>query len=100
MLMTNSRKDKQAFAVGYNSEDEAPKVIAKGRGDLADRIIKYAEEFGLPIKNDPDLACVLDKLEEGAYITVELYEVFAQIIAKIYELNRSLRLSNEKNQNK
>lgn len=71
---------KQAIALEYDPADEAPKVIATGRGLLAEKIIEKAEESKVPIQRDDKLADTLSRLEIGELIPPELYEVVAEIL--------------------
>ncbi len=73
-------KPKQAVALEYNPEDQAPKIIAIGQGELAERIIDKAKESDIPIHRDDKLAGTLAKLEIGEMIPPELYEVVAEIL--------------------
>jgi len=84
-----------AAAIKYDGVgDGAPKVTARGRGMIAEKIIALAEENNIPIKNDPDLIQVLSKLKVGAEIPVELYRAVAEILAFVYSLNENQRLQN------
>lgn len=71
---------KQAIALEYNPDEEAPKVIATGRGALAERIIEKAKEAQVPLHRDDKLADTLSRLEIGDMIPPELYEVVAEIL--------------------
>jgi flagellar biosynthesis protein len=82
----------KAAALKYDQEkDAAPKVIAKGRGSIAEKIIDLACKNNIPIKNDPGLVEVLSKLEIDEEIPVELYVAVAEILAFIYSANNRLR---------
>ena len=84
-----------AAAIKYDSTiADAPKVTARGRGFIADKIIVIAEENGIPIKNDPDLVQILSKLDVGTEIPVELYRAVAEILAFVYSLNENQRTKN------
>ena len=84
-----------AAAIKYDSaSSNAPKITARGRGFIADKIIEIAEENGIPIKNDPDLVQILSKLDIGAEIPVELYRAVAEILAFVYSLNENQRTIN------
>ena len=84
-----------AAAIKYDSTSAgAPKVTARGRGFIADKIIEKAVEFGIPIKNDPDLVQILSKLDVGTEIPVELYRAVAEILAFVYSLNENQRIKN------
>lgn len=83
-----NNKTTMAAAIKYDaSQDGAPKVAARGRGFIADKIIEIAKKYDIPIKNDPDLVQVLSKLDVGAEIPVELYRAVAEILAFVYSLN-------------
>ena len=58
-------KPKQAIALEYDPSEDAPKVIASGRGLLAERIIERAKEADVPIHQDSKLADTLSRLEIG-----------------------------------
>lgn len=73
-------KNKTAIALEYEKDDVAPKVIATGKGYLADRIIKRAKEAEVPIHQDEKLAKSLSMLDLGEYIPPELYSVVAEVL--------------------
>ena len=70
-------KLKQAIALEYDPSDEAPRVIASGRGILAEKIIEKAKENDVPVHQDDKLADTLSRLDIGDMIPPELYEVVA-----------------------
>jgi flagellar biosynthesis protein len=74
------RKNKTAVALGYRPDEPAPKIIATGKGYLADKIIKSADENHIPVHQDEKLAGTLSKLDIGDYIPPELYEVVAEVL--------------------
>ncbi len=73
-------KPKSAIALAYRPDEEAPKVIATGKGVLADKIIEKAKESNVPIHRDDKLAATLSKLEIGDMIPPELYEAVAEVL--------------------
>lgn len=82
---------KKAVALRYDAgAGAAPKVVAKGAGYLAERILELAEEHGVAVHEDPDLVSVLSALEIDAEIPEHLYRAVAEVLAFVYELNRSL----------
>jgi flagellar biosynthesis protein len=81
-------KPKTAVAISYDPGQEAPKVIASGRGYLADRIIERAKEADIPLHKDEKLANTLSKLEIGDTIPPELYEVVAEILVFVDRMDR------------
>lgn len=81
----------KAVALKYDSAtDSAPKVVAKGRGKVAEKIIALAREAGVPLMADPNLAQVLEKLEVDMEIPPELYRAVAEVLIFVYRLNASL----------
>ncbi|AEA33595.1 EscU/YscU/HrcU family type III secretion system export apparatus switch protein [Hippea maritima] len=79
------KDSKKAVALRYkNQEDNAPKVVAKGRGFLADKIEKTAKKHSIYIEKDPLLAESLYKVKLNEEIPEELYEAVAKILAYIY----------------
>jgi flagellar biosynthesis protein len=77
-----------AAALEYNADrDTAPRVIAKGRAAIADKIIALAREHNIPIHSDPGLVQLLSKLEIDEQIPVELYRAVAEILSFVYQAN-------------
>lgn len=76
----NQNKQKTAVALGFEPGDEAPKILATGKGHLADKIIEAAKESNVPVHKDPKLAETLSKLDFGEYIPPELYEVVVEVL--------------------
>ena len=81
-------KVKQAIALEYDPSDEAPRVIASGKGTLAERIIEKAKEADVPIHRDDKLADTLSRLEIGEMIPPELYEVVAEILVFVDSVDK------------
>ncbi len=78
---------KKAAALRYNKEKEsAPRVIAKGKGEAAQNIIKIAELHNLPIKKDEDLIELLSKVELDKEVPAELYKAVAEVFSFIYKV--------------
>ena len=85
----------KAVALKYNPEtDDAPKVLAKGVGQVAERIIEKAE--GIEVIEDAALVEDLTRLDIGDNIPPELYEVVAQILVFISELDKTERANKPK----
>lgn len=78
-----------AVALEYHQETmNAPKVIAKGKGKLAERIRELARQHSIPIVEDPELARALYKwCEVGSEIPYHLYQAVAQVLAWVYHLS-------------
>ena len=82
---------KKAVALRYEPEkDAAPKVVAKGAGRLAERILRLARESGVPVKENQDLVEALMKVEIQAQVPPELYEAVATVLAWAWRLNKKL----------
>ena len=80
---------KKAVALKYQPDkDNAPKVTAKGSGNVAEKIIEIARKHGIPIKDDPDLVNVLSKLDIKEEIPASVYVVVAELLAFAYSLNK------------
>ncbi|MCM1058150.1 MAG: EscU/YscU/HrcU family type III secretion system export apparatus switch protein [Firmicutes bacterium] len=86
----DSKRDKvkQAIALEYDPSDEAPRVVASGRGLLAEKIIEKAKESDVPIHRDDKLADTLSRLEIGEMIPPELYEVVAEILIFVDSMDK------------
>jgi flagellar biosynthesis protein len=85
-------KRKQAVALRYQSKTmEAPVVVAKGKGYVAENILKTAKENGIPVQEDPSLVEVLGKLDLNQQIPPELYQVVAEVLAFVYRLDKGGR---------
>lgn len=81
-----------AAALKYDREkDLAPKLIAKGKGSTAEKIIELARKNNIPLKSDPGLVQVLSKLDIDEQIPVELYRAVAEILAFVYSANNRYR---------
>ena len=80
--------NKVAVALTYDmGKDEAPKVSATGRGLIANAIIELARQHNIEIREDPDLAGLLSKLDLDMPIPLEAYAAVAEIIAYVYKAN-------------
>ena len=86
--MDKKNQLQKAVAVKYDSTDIAPRVVAKGRGYIAEKILEKAKDEDVPIYQDAKLADELTQLEIGENIPPELYEVVAQVLIFISDLDR------------
>ncbi len=88
-----NKKRKKAVALRYDTKRETvPKVVAKGSGSTAERIIALAEEHGVPVHDDPDLVKILSKLDINEEIPSSLYVAVAELLAFVYSLNSKKKL--------
>ncbi|GED53031.1 MULTISPECIES: EscU/YscU/HrcU family type III secretion system export apparatus switch protein [Brevibacillus] len=82
-------KRKQAVALRYQAGVmEAPTVVAKGKGYVAENLLKAAKDSNIPIQEDPSLVEVLGKLDLNQQIPPELYQVVAEVLAFVYRLDK------------
>lgn len=81
-------KAKVAVALSYNPGDDAPTVIASGKGALAERITQAASENDIPVYEDEKLANTLSKLELGDAIPPELYGAVAEILVFVDRMDK------------
>ena len=81
-------KEKTAVAVAYNPGEVAPKILAFGKGEVAERIIETAKENDVPFYQDNKLAETLSRLQIGDTIPPELYEVVAEILVFVDDMDR------------
>ena len=80
---------KKAAALKYNElEDTAPVVVAKGQGQVAEKIIALAQAHNLPLYEDKNLMQVLEALDLNTEIPQELYQAVAEILVFVYRLNQ------------
>jgi flagellar biosynthesis protein len=83
---------KKAVALGYEPQKHnAPVVLAKGTGQVAQQITAKAEEAGVPVREDAALVELLSKLEIQQEIPEALYDLVAEILAFVYQAERAAR---------
>jgi flagellar biosynthesis protein len=85
---SSNQKPTAAVALSYDPKDSAPRVIASGKGYLADKIIQKAKESDVPLHRDEKLTDTLSKLQIGDCIPPELYEVVAEILVFVDNMDR------------
>ena len=88
MAENKKNKVKTAVALEYDPNDAAPKVIATGRGIIAEKIIEKAQEADVPIHRDDKLADTLSRLEIGEMIPPELYEAVAELLLFVDNMDK------------
>ncbi|BDU73245.1 EscU/YscU/HrcU family type III secretion system export apparatus switch protein [Mesoterricola silvestris] len=80
-----------AVALRYAPEapfgDLAPRLVAKGEGLLAERIVALAKQHGIPVERDPDLLAALEPLQVDQLVPPELFQAVAIMLAAIYRAN-------------
>jgi len=91
------KKDKSVVALKYEKGYKAPKIIAKGSGYVADKILEVAEENDVFIHTDENLAENLNRLELGSDVPAELFEIVAQIYIFADKIDSIIGAENNKN---
>jgi len=84
-----AKRNRHAAALRYaQGKDAAPRLLAKGKGMVADRILEIARRNGIPIREDRELVQVLASLDLYQEIPPELYKAVAEILVFLYSLNQ------------
>ncbi|SCX76679.1 flagellar biosynthesis protein [Pseudobutyrivibrio sp. NOR37] len=81
-------KNKTAVALAYEAGDSAPRILASGKGYVAEQIIEEAKKADVPFYQDNELAETLSKLDIGDAIPPELYEVVAEILVFVNDMEK------------
>jgi flagellar biosynthesis protein len=90
---SRSEVREQAVALRYRKQEEsAPKVVAKGKGHVAQAIKEQARRYGIPIRRDDDLVALLAEVEIDREIPAELYAAVAELLAWIYKANEEAKI--------
>lgn len=88
-LTLPEKKKLKAIAVKYEpGKSKAPKIVATGRGAVAEQILLLAEENRIPMYEDQALTELLSKLDLDMEVPPELYTLVAEVLAFVYQLNK------------
>lgn len=85
--MDQPERLQNAVALAYQAGDAAPKVVAKGRGLIAEQIIARAREHGVFVHESKELVALLMQVELDRHIPPELYRVVAELLAWLYHID-------------
>jgi len=81
---------KKAAALRYaQNKERSPRVVAKGRGKIAEKIVALAEQHQVPLVEDRHLIQMLEALDVDTEIPPELYQAVAEVLVFVYRLNQS-----------
>lgn len=83
------RPRKHAVALAYGEGDAAPRIVARGYGELADRIIAEAGRQGIYVHGAPELVALLMQLDIDEQIPPKLYQVIAELLVWVGDLGRT-----------
>lgn len=90
--MQQKKSPDKAVAILYDEHvSDAPKVVARGKGAVAEKIIATAREAGVHIQEDPNLVELLSKVDIGEEIPLELYQTVAEVLAFVYRVNEKFK---------
>ena len=91
--MKRRNRPKKAIALKYQPKsDNAPKVTAKGKGKVAEKIIEIAREHNIYTHNDSNLVEILSRLDLNEEIPSDVYIIVAELLAFVYSLNSGQKL--------
>ncbi len=84
----------KAVALKYKAyEDLAPKVIAKGKGEIAQKIIEKAKKYDVPLFQNEEMANMLLNVDVGEKIPAKIYESVVEVFIWLYKLEEKAQLS-------
>lgn len=83
---------REAVALAYKETNAAPRVVAKGRGLIADEIIAKAREQGVYVHESPELVALLTQVDLDQHIPPQLYAAVAELLAWLYRLEQGENL--------
>ncbi len=87
-MMPETDARQSAVALAYHAGQAAPKVVAKGRGLVAEAIIARAKESGVYVHESPELVSLLMQVNLDQHIPPQLYVAIAELLAWLYRLER------------
>lgn len=79
---------REAIALTYLQTDAAPRVVAKGKGLIAEQIISRAKEHGVYVHESPELVALLTQVDLDDHIPPQLYMAIAELLAWLYRLEQ------------
>lgn len=77
---------REAIALAYRQTDAAPRVVAKGKGAIAEEIIARAKEHGVFVHESPELVALLTQVDIDEHIPPQLYLAVAELLAWLYRI--------------
>ncbi len=80
----DSGRRNHAIALHYGVEDDAPRILACGPGEIAKKILEIAKENNIPVKQDDGLVQILSSLDAGSNVPPECYRAIAEILAFLF----------------
>lgn len=80
---------REAVALAYRQGESAPRVVASGRGLIAEEIIARAHEYGVYVHESPELVALLMQVDIDQHIPPQLYVAVAELLAWLYRVEQS-----------
>ncbi len=77
---------REAIALAYSQTDAAPRVVARGKGLVAEQIIARAKEHGVYVHESPELVALLTQVNIDEHIPPQLYMAIAELLAWLYRI--------------
>lgn len=91
MTSKTEPRPQNAVALAYLAGEPAPKVLAKGRGLIAEEIIRRARENGVFVHQSKELVALLMQVDLDSHIPPALYRAVAELLAWLYHLDSGQR---------
>ena len=88
MAQSPSDPRREAVALAYRQTDAAPRVVARGRGLVAEELISRAREHGVYVHESPELVSLLMQVDLDEHIPPQLYRAVAELLAWLYRLDQ------------
>jgi len=86
MTKPDNERVREAIALAYRQTDAAPRVVAKGKGLVAEQIIARAREHGVFVHESPELVALLTQVDIDQHIPPQLYQAIAELLAWLYRI--------------
>jgi flagellar biosynthesis protein len=86
MAKQPSDPTREAIALAYRQTDAAPRVVARGKGLIAEEIISRAREHGVYVHESPELVALLSQVDIDEHIPPQLYMAIAELLAWLYRI--------------
>lgn len=84
---------REAIALAYSQTDTAPRVVARGKGLIAEKIIEKAREHGVYVHDSPALVALLTQVDIDEHIPPQLYRAVAELLAWLYRIEHGQETS-------
>lgn len=92
-MTSQARPTREAIALAYQQTDAAPRVVAKGKGLVADAIIARAKEHGVFVHESPELVALLTQVDIDEHIPAQLYMAVAELLAWLYRIEHGEKVA-------